>query len=222
MRNFGKSQRIKKYYKRFRENSNEIRKTTKVSQKRKRAEDKSSTGSRSASDMITFVTDQIKKVANDRLRAKPTQTNSNTQGQKETPKPEEKQRESNQQQGDEEVIVLDDDNFEETSIAKRRCLDGRILCTWCGHCKHLEPEWNSLAKRVKGQIKVGKLDATVNSKMASRFGVNGYPTIKFFPGGKKNDVGVEDYSGSRDSVSMGNWAVEKKETSGHFFFFFFF
>ena len=175
-------------------------------------------GSRSASDMISFITDQIKKIANDRLRAKPAQPN---QEQREAPKPEERQREGNQQEntqqqnGDEEVIVLTDDNFEEQVLRTEEAWMVEFYAPWCGHCKHLEPEWNSLARRVKGQIKVGKLDATANNKMASRFGVNGYPTIKFFPGGRKNDGGVEDYSGSRDSISMGNWAVEKKETAGH-------
>jgi thioredoxin-like negative regulator of GroEL len=40
---------------------------------------------------------------------------------------------------------------------------------WCGHCKALEPEWNAAASALKGKVKLGKVDATVNEKLARRF-----------------------------------------------------
>jgi len=81
---------------------------------------------------------------------------------------------------------------------------------WCGHCKRLEPEWNDAATKLKGEVKVGKVDATVEHKLASRFGINGYPTIKLFPTGPKSDGIAENYEGARDSSSIVNWALEKK------------
>lgn len=32
---------------------------------------------------------------------------------------------------------------------------------WCGHCKALAPEWDSAAAALNGQVKFGKVDATV-------------------------------------------------------------
>jgi len=58
---------------------------------------------------------------------------------------------------------------------------------WCGHCKKLEPEWNKLASDLNGYVKVAKVDATVNTNLAQRFGVTGYPSIKFFPAGMTSD-----------------------------------
>jgi protein disulfide-isomerase A6 len=59
---------------------------------------------------------------------------------------------------------------------------------WCGHCKSLEPEWNIAASKLKGQVRLGKVDATVETGLAQRFGVKGYPTIKVFEyGADKSD-----------------------------------
>ncbi|XP_060030000.1 protein disulfide-isomerase TMX3 isoform X3 [Erinaceus europaeus] len=56
---------------------------------------------------------------------------------------------------------------------------------WCGHCKKLEPVWNEVGlemKSIGSPVKVGKMDATSYSSMASEFGVRGYPTIKLLKG----------------------------------------
>ena len=40
------------------------------------------------------------------------------------------------------------------------------------------------------------------------FQVRGYPTIKYFPGGKK-DGEAEEYDGGRTSSDIVSWALEK-------------
>jgi len=51
---------------------------------------------------------------------------------------------------------------------------------------------------LKGEVHIAKVDATVNSKIAQEFGVKGYPSIKWFPPGKKTTSSAEDYTGGRD------------------------
>jgi len=51
---------------------------------------------------------------------------------------------------------------------------------------------------LKGKVKLGVVDATVHTQIAQRYGIQGFPTIKFFPAGKK-DGQAEDYNGGRSS-----------------------
>ena len=55
----------------------------------------------------------------------------------------------------------------------------QFYAPWCGHCKKLEPIFHQVAVSLRNSdVRVGKLDCTRYSHVASEFGVRGFPTIK--------------------------------------------
>jgi len=87
-----------------------------------------------------------------------------------------------------QVVVLTQANFE-LYIANGEWLI-EFYAPWCGHCKHLTPIWDELA--TKADVNIAKVDCTVEKDLMTRFGVRGFPTIKFISDGK-----VYDYKGAR-------------------------
>eukprot|EP01041_Mallomonas_annulata_P005569 gene5569-11210_t len=79
---------------------------------------------------------------------------------------------------------------------------------WCGHCKSLQPEWEVAASTFSPEddIILAAVDATVAKKTGSKFKIEGYPTIKFFP---KGSTTPEDYTGSRNAESIVKWINDK-------------
>ncbi|XP_026461784.1 protein disulfide-isomerase TMX3-like isoform X2 [Ctenocephalides felis] len=54
---------------------------------------------------------------------------------------------------------------------------------WCAHCKRLEPVWAHVAQALHHTtIRVGRLDCTRYTHIATKFKVQGFPTIMFLKG----------------------------------------
>ncbi|GBE60481.1 disulfide isomerase-related protein [Babesia ovata] len=76
-----------------------------------------------------------------------------------------------------------------------------FFAPWCGHCKALEPEWRRMAT-IADRVTVGSVDATVNSALAQRYGVKGYPTIVLLPQGPKGPSKAIAYNGARKAEDI--------------------
>lgn len=76
------------------------------------------------------------------------------------------------------VKVLDKDNFDQETKEGFWLLE--FYAPWCGHCKRLNPILDGISSEaaVKG-MNIGKVDTTVEKKLADRFNIKGYPTLMF-------------------------------------------
>lgn len=101
-----------------------------------------------------------------------------------------------------DVVDVTDNNFEETVLKSKDIVIVGFFAPWCGHCQRLKPDWERAATELKGKAKICSLDATVHTNIASRFNVQGYPTIKFFAAGDKDFNSAEDYDGGRTTSDI--------------------
>jgi len=74
----------------------------------------------------------------------------------------------------------------------------------CGHCKAMKPEWDKLTQTYNGDITIHTIDCSdqSNSKLARAHGVQGYPTIRYYPNGLYNKTSFNEYEGERNYQSF--------------------
>lgn len=55
----------------------------------------------------------------------------------------------------------------------------KMYAPWCGHCKALAPIYSAVSDEIDDVV-FGELDCTANQATCGRYGVRGYPTVKYF------------------------------------------
>ncbi|KAJ4795195.1 Disulfide isomerase-like protein [Rhynchospora pubera] len=99
------------------------------------------------------------------------------------------------------VIELDESSFDSAIASFDRILVD-FYAPWCGHCKRLSPELDSAAPvlaALKEPVFIAKLNADKYRKLASKYEIDGFPTLKLFVHGVP-----EDYTGPRKAELLTN------------------
>jgi len=108
------------------------------------------------------------------------------------------------QEGPVHVVVAH--NYKDLVIDSDKDVLLEYYAPWCGHCKSLAPKYEELGKlyfdnpEYAGKVIVAKVDATANDVPDE---IQGFPTIKLFPAGKKDSP--VDYQGSRTVEDLANF-----------------
>ncbi|XP_051113375.1 protein disulfide isomerase-like 1-4 [Andrographis paniculata] len=103
-----------------------------------------------------------------------------------------------------DVVVLTDRNFS-SFIDDNKFVMVEFYAPWCGHCKELAPEFAAAATELKGEdVKLAKVDATVENGLAENYEVQGFPTVYFFVDGEH-----VTYSGHRTKDAIVTWIRKK-------------
>ena len=107
------------------------------------------------------------------------------------------------------VLDLVPSNFDDIVLKSGKPALVEFFAPWCGHCKTLAPIYEELAGKyefAKDKVTIAKVDADSEKDLGRRFGVQGFPTLKWFDG--KSDT-PEDYKSGRDLDSLSNFIADK-------------
>lgn len=106
------------------------------------------------------------------------------------------------------VIDLIPSNFDDVVLKSGKPTLVEFFAPWCGHCKNLAPVYEDLAKvfELSKNVQIAKVDADAEKSLGKRYGVQGFPTLKWFDG--KTDKPV-DYNGGRDIESLTKYVTEQ-------------
>jgi protein disulfide-isomerase A6 len=107
------------------------------------------------------------------------------------------------------VLDLIPKNFDQVVLKSGKPTLVEFFAPWCGHCKNLAPVYEELALSfdyAKDKVQIAKVDADAEKDLGKRFGIQGFPTLKWFDG--KSDKPV-DYNGGRDIDALSSFITQK-------------
>lgn len=82
------------------------------------------------------------------------------------------------------LVELDDQNWEKTVENGEKPVAVMFFSPTCPYCRQIEPHFEEYAIEYKDKIIFAKVNITKSPAIASRYGVMGTPTFKFFCNGK--------------------------------------
>jgi len=104
------------------------------------------------------------------------------------------------------ALELTPDTWDEQTVGKTVFL--KFFAPWCGHCKAMKPDWDSLMEDYASSesVLVADIDCIGAGKpLCDEAGVQGFPTIKY-----GDPANLEAYKGGRDLSTLKAFASELK------------
>ncbi|KAI0303760.1 thioredoxin-like protein [Multifurca ochricompacta] len=107
------------------------------------------------------------------------------------------------------TLILDTHTFDEVVLNKDHDTIVTFTAPWCGHCKSLKPIYEQVARDFLPETNciVANIDADseANRPLALKYGIQSFPTIKFFPKGGEPVA----YEGGRKEADFVEFLNEK-------------
>ncbi|MBW6471850.1 MAG: thioredoxin [Anaerolineaceae bacterium] len=111
-----------------------------------------------------------------------------------------------------EPVHVTDALFEKVVLQSEIPVIVDFWAPWCGPCRMVAPTLDKLAKEYVGKLLVTKVNTDENPDWATKFGVQGIPTMLFVSGGKiaHRQVGALPEGMLRDVVEQFLEVVSEK------------
>jgi len=109
------------------------------------------------------------------------------------------------------IKVLVGTTVKEEAFTPDRDVMVEIYAEWCGACKAFYPEYEKLAKYVRGRklhdlVTIAKIDGAENDMLVSAFEYKSFPTLYFVPAGSDEPI---QYDGEREAKAMWKWITQR-------------
>ncbi|NLF52335.1 MAG: thioredoxin [Leptolinea sp.] len=103
-----------------------------------------------------------------------------------------------------EPIHVTDAAFEKVVLQSELPVIVDFWAPWCGPCRMVAPILDKLAKEFDGKLVIAKVNTDENPQWATKFGVQGIPTMLMISGGKvaHSQVGALPEGMLRDAVNQ--------------------
>jgi len=98
------------------------------------------------------------------------------------------------------VVDITPENFDSVLDGSKHVFV-EFFAPWCGHCKSLAPAYEQVGDAFarESNVVIAKVDADAHKELGSKFGVTGFPTLKFFP---KGSTEPKEYNGGREASDI--------------------
>jgi len=83
---------------------------------------------------------------------------------------------------------------------------------WCGHCRHFEPHFEQVSRKMSSKVKAGKVNCDVEKNLCQNLGIDGYPTVRVYSGSRNSQQSQSVYGeelNSQDSDYIINYLMRK-------------
>jgi len=109
-------------------------------------------------------------------------------------------------------VHVTDAAFEKTVLQSKLPVVVDFWAPWCGPCKMVDPVLKKLAKEYSGKLLVAKVNTDENPQWATKYGVQGIPTMLLIADGKivHRQVGALPEPILRDVISQFLEVVSKR------------
>ncbi|ROT40549.1 thioredoxin [Sodiomyces alkalinus F11] len=103
-------------------------------------------------------------------------------------------------------IALNATSFETLVATTQKPWFIKFYAPWCHHCQAMRPNWEQMAKEMKGKLNIGEVNCDAEPKLCREVGVAAYPSLLFFKGPQR--VEYEGLRGLGDFVEFAETAAE--------------
>jgi thiol-disulfide isomerase/thioredoxin len=111
---------------------------------------------------------------------------------------------------DNQMLHVESFTADQLDVKSDEVVLGLFYADWCPHCVRFKPEWEAMKSNINNsktrsgkKVRMVNVNCETNKAMATKYGIDGYPTIKVITlDSKSKKEIVDDYDGQRTEDAL--------------------